>query len=86
MVQRGSLTWRDVDSRHQENEPHDELSSSKTISVSEVDEEDMRMLSNALNKQHGSKNSESIEEEKHPSLSQASSGLQKPRQNFEQKI
>ena len=50
LVQRSSLTWRDVDSGHQENEPHDDMSSSKTISVSEVDEEDMRMLSNALNK------------------------------------
>ena len=40
MVQRSSLTWRDDDSGHQENELRDEMSSSKTISVSEVDEED----------------------------------------------
>ena len=41
------------------------MSSSKTISVSEVDEEDMRILSNALKKEHGSKGSDELEEEKH---------------------
>ena len=37
--------------------------------MSEVDEEDMRILSNALKKEQGSKGSDDFEEEKHPSLS-----------------
>ena len=34
----------------------------------------MRILSNALKKDHGSKGSDELEEEKHASLSQATSG------------
>ena len=46
----------------------------------------MRILSNALKKEQGSKGSDEYEEEKNPSLSLPNLDSQKPRQNFEQKI
>ena len=43
----------------------DEVSSSNTLSVSAVDEDDLRMLNQALTRDQGSRGSNDLEEEKH---------------------
>ena len=68
-------------------ELEDELSSSNTLSVSAVDEDDLQMLNQALTREQGSLGSNDLEEEK-VSVAATSPGgsTLKPRQSFEQKI
>ena len=83
-----AITDDDTEQMKEDDLDGDDVSSSNTLSVSAVDEDDLKMLNQALTRDQGSRGSNDMEEEKQSATytERSSSSPLKPRQSFEQKI